>query len=164
MAMQKKSQAAFEFLTTYAWAFILIIIVIAAISYFGVLRPKQILPDRCTFNVGFNCVGYKIDSASGFQIALKNQLGDTIDVTTIDLKAEDESAITCDTPPVFPIVNWKIGERQELAWSGCTPSFSAVGLTKGEKGKIVVSINFYSKPAGSAYTRTAEGEVLATVQ
>ena len=34
--MHKKSQAALEFLTTYAWAFLVIIIMIGALAYFGV--------------------------------------------------------------------------------------------------------------------------------
>ena len=45
----RKSQAALEFLTTYAWAFLIIIIMIGALAYFGVLSPSKLLPDRRNF-------------------------------------------------------------------------------------------------------------------
>jgi hypothetical protein len=161
--MKKKSQAALEFLTTYAWAFILILIVIAAISYFGVLRPKQILPDRCIFTVSFGCQAYKIDDAGTFDLQLKNQIGQTVDVTGIDIKREDEVLITCTTPPALP-TNWKIGQVQDLRWSGCDAGFSDAGLVQGDKGKLLINMSFFPKPGGSIYSQSAEGEVLATVQ
>ena len=43
----QKSQAALEFLTTYGWAFLIIILMIGTLSYFGVINPK-LLPERCT--------------------------------------------------------------------------------------------------------------------
>jgi len=39
--MNKKGQAALEFLTTYGWAFLVILIMIGALSYFGVLNPSM---------------------------------------------------------------------------------------------------------------------------
>ena len=45
----KKSQAALEFLTTYGWAFLIILIMIGALSYFGILSPSKLLPNRCNF-------------------------------------------------------------------------------------------------------------------
>ena len=37
----RKAQAALEFLTTYGWAFIVILIMIGALAYFGVLNPSR---------------------------------------------------------------------------------------------------------------------------
>ena len=45
----KKSQAALEFLTTYAWAFLVILVMVGALAYFGILRSIKILPIRCNF-------------------------------------------------------------------------------------------------------------------
>ncbi|MEK6868878.1 MAG: hypothetical protein AABX74_01500, partial [Nanoarchaeota archaeon] len=53
--MHNKAQAALEFLTTYAWAFLVIIIMIGALAYFGVLSPSKLLPDRCNFGPEVGC-------------------------------------------------------------------------------------------------------------
>lgn len=164
LAIKKKSQAALEFLTTYAWAFIMIFVIIAAISYFGVLRPKQVLPDRCIFTVSFGCQAFRIDHSGAFKLQLKNQLGQTIDVTGMDIKREDDVIIACTTPPTFPITNWKIGQVKDLEWTGCTSGFSAAGFVQGDKGKLLINMSFYAKPAGATYSQSAEGEILATVQ
>ena len=44
--MHKKSQAAMEFLMTYGWALLIVIIVIAALVFFGLLNPDNLLPDK----------------------------------------------------------------------------------------------------------------------
>ncbi|MAE43234.1 hypothetical protein CMO93_05660 [Candidatus Woesearchaeota archaeon] len=161
--MNKKSQAALEFLTTYAWAFIAILITIAAITYFGVLNPQKIFPDRCTFNVGFGCDAFVIvdDGADTdkFNLRLKNQLGEVIDVTAFTLKEEDGTTLSCGAQA--PITSWNIGEIKDLAWTDCTFPSSVVS---GTKYKMQVEIDFFNSNAGSTYTRTAAGEVFSTVQ
>jgi hypothetical protein len=162
--MKKKSQAALEFLTTYAWALILIIILIATIAYFGILRPQQILPDRCVFNVGFGCEAFLIDNSATpntFVLNLKNQVGEAIEVTGITLKSEDETTFTCTGNPTYPIDQWRIGQVQTLTWTTC--SFPGTIIT-GDKGKIIVSVDYFPEKAGSTFAKTAEGEVLTSVQ
>lgn len=44
--MKKKAQSALEFLTTYGWAFLVILIMIGALAYFGVLDPNRFLPEE----------------------------------------------------------------------------------------------------------------------
>jgi len=40
----RKSQAALEFLMTYGWAILVVLIAIGALAYFGVLSPARFLP------------------------------------------------------------------------------------------------------------------------
>jgi hypothetical protein len=53
--MVRKAQGALEFLMTYGWAFLVILIMIGALAYFGVLNPNRFLPDRCTFGSQIIC-------------------------------------------------------------------------------------------------------------
>ncbi len=53
----KKGQAALEFLTTYGWAFLVILVMIGALSYFGVLNPDNYVPDACNFGSVMSCSG-----------------------------------------------------------------------------------------------------------
>src|SRR3989344_2961537 len=113
-----KAQAALEFLTTYGWAFLVILIMIGTLAYFGILSPSKLLPNRCNFGSEFQCLDYQIGS-SAFKIRMKNNVGEPIDVSSITLSAESTAAYTCTTPPANP-TGWKSGEIKELSWSSCS--------------------------------------------
>ena len=161
-----KAQAALEFLTTYGWAFLVILIMIGALAYFGILSPAKLLPNRCNFASEFQCLDYAISGASGspanqFRIRLKSNVGDPIDVAPGGLAVwtESSTAYAC-TAPALP-ANWKTGEIQELVWTTC----SGGGIVSGAKGKVLVSV--YYRPAGAAnnnYAKNVSGEVYSTVQ
>ena len=57
----QRGQAALEFLTTYGWAFLVILVVIGALAYFGVLDPSKFVPERCTMQQEFTCKDYIAD-------------------------------------------------------------------------------------------------------
>ena len=155
----KKCQAALEFLTTYGWAFLVIIIMIGTLAYFGILSPGKLLPNRCNFGSEFQCLDYQISAAGGtFKMRLKNNIGEPMDVSSITLSTESTTAYTCTTPPANP-VGWKSGEIKELLWSSC----SGGGLIAGEKGKILITVRYNTVASGSGYAKEVKGEVLSTV-
>ncbi|HLP79059.1 MAG TPA: hypothetical protein VK158_00330 [Acidobacteriota bacterium] len=63
--LAKKAQSALEFLTTYGWAFLIILIMIGALSYFGVLDPARFLPDKCVATTGFSCLEVRVSTTAG---------------------------------------------------------------------------------------------------
>ena len=119
-----KSQAALEFLTTYGWAFLIILIGIATLAYFGILNPSKILPSRCTLGPEFQCSDFQIKDLGAntdeFRLRLKNTAGDKVDVNSIVIAKEDETAYTCTLPETMPITSWRLNEIKVLAWTGCT--------------------------------------------
>lgn len=82
--VNKKAQGALEFLTTYGWAFLVILIMIGALGYFGILNPTRFLPERCNINPEFSCEEFQLikegDTVLGFQAVLKNAVGQPIDI------------------------------------------------------------------------------------
>src|SRR3989338_8439139 len=60
--MKRKGQAALEFLMTYGWAILVVLIVIGALAYFGILNPSILLPEKCTLQMGLYCKDHRIDS------------------------------------------------------------------------------------------------------
>lgn len=156
-----KAQAALEFLTTYGWAFLVILIMIGTLAYFGILSPGKILPNRCTFGSEFQCNDYQISAtANTFKLKLKNAVAEAIDVSSITLASESATQYACTTPPANPSA-WKPGQIVDLAWSGCNSAAS--GFVVGQKGKVLVTMQYNSVISGSAYTREVNGEVLSTV-
>ena len=97
--MTKKSQSALEFLTTYAWAFIIISISIGALYYFGIFDFSKYLPQKCLFPSQFKCLDFSLD-ASQVKIKLVNNIGEDIKVTEIQI-SNDANNLAC-TPPAVP--------------------------------------------------------------
>ena len=87
----RKSQAAMEFLMTYGWAILVVLVAIGALAYFGVLSPDRFLPAKCTLPAGIACTDFTITAgalgAATVDIVLRNGLGFDIDPITITLPA-----------------------------------------------------------------------------
>jgi len=83
--VQKRGQAALEFLTTYGWAFLVILVMIGALAYFGVLNPTRFLPNRCQFTAGMSCEKYVIDATNGeVRFKLKSGLPNHIYISAME--------------------------------------------------------------------------------
>src|SRR5512141_234455 len=74
MMIRKKGQAALEFLTTYGWAFLVILVMIGALAYFGVLRPGDVLPAKCMFSPEVQCMEHQI-LPNQVQFKIRNNVG-----------------------------------------------------------------------------------------
>jgi hypothetical protein len=79
---RKQAQAALEFLMTYGWALLVVLVAIGALAFFGVLNPGQFLPDQCVFFPGVTCT-YIYASMSNnlqdeIQVTIQNGLGYTM--------------------------------------------------------------------------------------
>ena len=88
----KKGQAAMEFLMTYGWVLLVVLIAIAALAFFGVLNPSRFLPMSCNLGVGFSCVDFKVDddmepttggTQSGIDIIVQNGIGKNLDLFVV---------------------------------------------------------------------------------
>jgi uncharacterized protein (UPF0333 family) len=98
----KKGQAAMEFLMTYGWAILVVLVVIGALAYFGVLNPQQFLPKKCQFAAGFVCVDHIItqDADEGNILVLSNTIGDDIRITTLNFTADNGRVSLANTSSV----------------------------------------------------------------
>ena len=157
----RKSQAALEFLTTYGWAFLVILIMIGALAYFGILKPSRLLPDRCTIGPEFDCQDLQISSAENkIKARLKNNFGEPITIVSMSVSAESATALTCTGSPSISGI-WPTGNIRDFIFSEC--NIAAIGFVAGEKGKISFSLKYYAVRSGSEYTRQTEGEIFSTV-
>lgn len=89
----KKGQAAMEFLMTYGWAILVVLVAIGALAYFGVLSPGRFLPNSCTIIPGLSCDEFKIDDNAPQAIfIIRNGLG-------TDIAANSILSVDCDGTP-----------------------------------------------------------------
>ena len=102
--MAKRGQAALEFLTTYGWAFLIILVMIGAFAYFDILNPQRLFPGKCQFQVGMTCDQYKIVASDGtdnpyVQFELKNQKGGSIWIHDLEFyNPQSGEYENCDNP------------------------------------------------------------------
>jgi hypothetical protein len=79
----RKAQAAMEYLMTYGWAVLIMLVVIGVLFYLGIFNPHTIA--TCSFaSSGFTCYAYKITSNTsglgGLILNLGQGIGDDIKV------------------------------------------------------------------------------------
>ena len=96
----KRGQAAMEFLMTYGWAILVVLIAIGALAYFGVLNPSRFLPRSCTLMPGLECNDFKVASDNTVHIFIRNGMGDSIDFSALNLDV-DGTTCTAINPAVI---------------------------------------------------------------
>ena len=90
----KKGQAALEFLLTYGWAILAILVAVGALSYYGGFF-NGLLPNRCEVGPPFTCMEYKASSNGEILLGLQN-VGDDAASINVTLYCNGE-----DTQPRY---------------------------------------------------------------
>ena len=148
MKFLKKSQVALEFLMTYGWAILVVLVAIGALAYFGVLSPDKFLPSKCTLPAGMACIDHKAvatGAEEGITIVVRNGMGFDATLVTVAI-----SGCTVDATGTIPN-----GATAQFKPSGC-------GLTAGSKYKGDVNISYTN--ADTSLTHKVQGEILTKVE
>src|SRR3989338_1126439 len=84
--MRKRGQVAMEFLMTYGWAIIIILLAIAALWLLGVFNFDA--PSKCTMTAPFNCNDViLLDNAVLFKIAS----GSVLDASVVNIQVNGKA-------------------------------------------------------------------------
>jgi hypothetical protein len=94
----KKGQAAAEYLVTYGWALLLLVVVIAIILSTGVFNPSAFVGEECAIQPDIPCTGFQLyqdGSSTVLLMKVENRLGYTMlldgaTMTTTDLGVAGE--------------------------------------------------------------------------
>jgi hypothetical protein len=158
--MKRKGQAALEFLTTYGWAFLVILVMIGALAYFGILNPKAFLPNRCTFSPEIDCIEARIEyrgvNTADVSFRFRNNIGSSADFNaSITYIGSTNPAVNCSA-------NFGV-QAGRVANSSCTfsPATAPLNLVQGDKAKFEITI-LYKKTDGTYWT-PVKGEVLGNI-
>ena len=154
MKFNKKGQAALEFLTTYGWAFLAILVMVGALSYFGVFDASKFVPESCKLDGNLECPSYALNS-SQLNIRIQNNLMTPIKVTKIRITERGntsfEDAFTGSS---------SIPKQSEADITG-NGSIN-LGSFKGEKKTFILNV-YYTK-GSSTIANVAEGTLTALVR
>ncbi len=147
----RKAQAALEFLTTYGWAFIVILVMIGALAYFGVLNPSKVTPSRCIVEAGITCSDFQIHTTSA-NITLTNGKGEGMTINGVTLQSDVATVTGCTYPA-------SIGDGGQININ-CVinPALTSIG------DKIKMNFNVSYKMAKGIYNQTFSGSIYGQVQ
>ena len=140
----KKGQAAMEFLMTYGWALLVVLIAIAALAFFGVLNPSRFLPNSCNLAPGFGCVDFKADDSDDLvTIILQNGLGDTLNNVRLSLtSAQGGCASVAFNPP-----NTQLLDGSQTTFTGAC---SGLAIGSKLKGDLIIT---YTTSSGVSHSK-----------
>ena len=139
--MNKKGQYAIEFLITYGWALVAIVILISVLFAFGILNPERYQANHC---LGFSKMAYADHSAENdgdFFITLRNGSGDNIPIGSATV------AVDCDLDGGFDASAsnasiWGASEEHTFTVSGaCSDEF-------GEGASYLIKARLVFTPSG----------------
>jgi len=134
-----------EFLMTYGWAILVVLIAIGALAYFGVLNPSRFLPASCTLMPGLSCDSFKVESgANQVTLVVRNGLGDDLtDVSFATCNATSTPAPLNDgdtATHTITVCTPALGSAGTRFKQDLTVSYTQDGLTHTRTGQLVTEI------------------------
>lgn len=126
--MERKGQAAMEFLMTYGWAILAAIIVIGVLAIY--FRPSTLVSTQAVVTAPWYVEGYNIVAGSGANLQFKNNGGEQYTVTEVQiLNAKlNNAAVTCVADSTDDLV--EAGElTRQYAVTGCVGVAADAGKT-----------------------------------
>ena len=155
--MLKKSQASLEFLTTYAWALLSILVTLAALYYFGVFDFSKYLPEKCIFTSQLECLAFVMNE-DNIRIKLVNNLGETITVEEMTVTDNSESPLSCTVRPTK--TGWLSGDEWDLSLTGC----SGGGYISKERIEAKITLKYFAVDTPTQPRHTVTGRLQGRVK
>ncbi len=162
-----KGQAAIEFMVTYGWAILGVMVAIGALVYFGIFNPAKYLNDQCNFGDQLKCEDFVMSTnettGNGLvAVQLRNNFGVTVSIFAsgssilIEELNYTGDAVSCSgTTPKTPACDLKPGAKGYYY-------FNVSNLIKDDKIKAQTTIAFSKAGAGNP-THIQTGTMYGTV-
>ncbi len=156
----RKAQAALEFLTTYGWAILVILITISALYYFGIFDFTKYLPQECNFPPQFKCIDFSMIDEGGTQeirFLLLNNIGEEVYVEGFDITNNADPPLECTGPTNTP--EWVSGEEKDFVFTNCQYGV----FIEGERIEAKINFTYYAPLTPSQPRHTVRGKITGTV-
>ncbi|MBN1275483.1 hypothetical protein JXA12_04305 [Candidatus Woesearchaeota archaeon] len=151
-----KAQSSVEYLGTYAWAFLGLIVTIGALNYFGILDPSSYTPERCDSGSQISCadtyIGVDRDAGEAtLLLMLTNNYPRDIVIEKVTLKrfVGGEAAMQ----PLDLIVN---PGRSFTA----KHTFPGLEMTRSQKEPFTFVVTYHRHNGGISHNITGSGTSL----
>jgi hypothetical protein len=140
---------------------LLLLIMIGAIAYFGVLNPQTFLPERCGFGTTMYCTQYSTVEKNGVltqDIVIRNAMGTDI----VLLPAQSSCRLTSDG--IEGTLSISTTELAEGETTQITCTLSTAEYRSGDHVKAAYIISYYPKSMGQQSQKQLTGEAYTVVR
>ncbi|MEM4367212.1 MAG: hypothetical protein QW035_03730 [Candidatus Anstonellales archaeon] len=90
----KKAQASIEYLMTYGWAILAIVLILGYIMVSGIFSPASFLPEQCSINEDISCTGHALivkGENSEVRMSIRNRFSSPVKIASVSIKAAGDS-------------------------------------------------------------------------
>ncbi len=137
----KKAQAGLDFLMTYGWALLLIVLVVGALFALGIFDVGSFLGSKASGFAQLSPVGWRLSSVGALTVMLENHAGTHVNVTAINATMGTE---TVNYGTAFTMAT---GAQSSTTTVG---TFSSPGSV-GDSYSIEVVISYIDTSTGFQY-------------
>ena len=100
LSKNERAQAAIEFMMTYGWAVIGVMVALAALAISGALNTSYFVPEGCILPAGIACVDSRIES-DNIQLVLTNNAGGPLTIINATVTKKSGSFCYSTIAPYF---------------------------------------------------------------
>ncbi|MFP4567829.1 MAG: hypothetical protein ACLFN8_02700 [Candidatus Woesearchaeota archaeon] len=143
----KKGQAAIEFLTTYSWAIMGILLTIGALTYFDVFNTNRFISERCETGAQISCVEAAMTVDGNMSIKLANNFPVNITINRIILQGEG-------TNTIFDSVNEEFSRGQTQIITLTSVGGSGISYSTNRRETFITTIVFQRTDGTNEYNIT----------
>jgi hypothetical protein len=158
----KREQAALEFMTTYGWAILVLVIVLATLYGLGVFNLASTTPNLCTLSSSVGCLSAYLSPTGTLSVNIEQATQDTINVISI---ACNDQGLPLNMVPVSPPTVLYVGENSILSvqcYKTAAGSLIPFNAPIGQAFKGFLIINYTDLSSG--FTHTVKGPLIEKVQ
>jgi len=99
----KKGQAALDFMMTYGWAILLVVIIAVALFAMGIFEPANFIGNKAAGFGGVVPTGWQLNQAGTFTIKVTNTVGKPIRLDSINVTIGSSSVNVAVTNITIPV-------------------------------------------------------------
>ena len=150
--LRGRSQVALEFLLTYGWALLIVVVVIGAFSYFLLFDSDELLPNSCNLGVGLLSCDDVVVSENGVFLLLSGTQHTVVQVVGVEVSLKGEEVVSCEKNNVF--LTTSLGNPVSFLVP-CTMNLS--------EGRTDFDLSIDYVRAGTAFFKSINAQFSATV-
>ena len=139
---KSKGQAGLDFLMTYGWALLVIVLIIAALFALGIFDIGSFLGSKATGFSQIGVVGWTLDSAGALTLMLENHAGKSITLTEVNAVYRGQTLTYVANETVAN------GKRTGIIALGTYPVVDPTGTTS----TVAVTMTYTDPDTGFVYS------------
>ena len=169
MVQLRKGQAAMEFLMTYGWALLVVLIAIGALAFFGVLNPSRFLPNSCSLAPGFACNDFKASASENtngvITVVVQNGLGENLNTVAMLLSNANPACAGSGTTGGQAFAGpTSINDGASATYTLDCGTANPLAGKKGTKLKGDLQINYYVGTGTNALAHAKVGQLVVGIE